>query len=138
MVLMKMRVFWYAFVHWTLLQEVRPMAQIVIAVDRFTFWLGVTIGVAAVLFIARYPTPVRAHPGYRRHLRHAALLCGLSTVLLGASVTSDFILVALQFRNDVTALVPILSIAAEIVSVGVIAFLIVKAARRLTRAESSL
>jgi hypothetical protein len=135
MLLMKARVFWYAFVQWTLTDEARAIAQRVASVDRNAFWLAAAIGIASLLYIARFPTPVRADERYRRRLRGAAWLFAFATVLLGVSVASDLVLAGLQFRTDVHALVPI---ALEIACIGVIASLVANAARRLARAESSL
>src|SRR5262249_16503311 len=65
MALMKVRVLWYAFVQWPLSEEARAMAQLVVTVDRYAFWLAAAIGIAALLSIARYPTPVRADAQFR-------------------------------------------------------------------------
>jgi hypothetical protein len=138
MVLMKARVFWYALVQWTLTDEARSLAQLVVSVDRDAFWLAAAIGIASLFYIARYPTPLRAGERYRRRLREAAWLFGFATALLGISVASDLVLAGLQFRSDVHALVPIASVALEIACIGVIAFLVANAARRLAHTESSL
>jgi hypothetical protein len=138
MVLMKGRVLWYAFVEWTLSEEARSTAQAVVTVDRYAFWLGAAIGIAALLYVASYPTPVRAHARFRRHLRRAAMLFGFATVLLGVSVLSDLVLSALQFRSEVEAVVPIASMAIEIGCVAAIAVRVANAARRVARAEASL
>jgi hypothetical protein len=135
---MKARVAWHAFIQTTLTAPPPPIAHIVIVVDRYAFWLAAATGVAALLYIARHPTPVHAHGRYRKHLRRAASLFVCATALLGVSVGSDLILAALQFRSDVGAVVLIASMAVEIGCVAVLAVMVASAARRVTRADISL
>lgn len=136
MVLMKLRVSWYAFVQWTMSEEARAAGQLALTVDRYAFWLAAAVGIATLLYIARYPTPARAHARFRRHLRRAAILFVLATVLLGVSVTSDLVLTAIQFRSERDALVPIASVGIEIGCIAFIAVLVANAARRMARAGS--
>jgi len=138
MALMKARMLWYAFVQWTLNEEARPIAQLFVTIDRYAFWLAAAIGTASLLYIAWYPTPVRAHAHYQKHLRRAAMLFVFTTVLLGVSVASDLILTALQFRSEFGALVPAASMAIEIGCIVAIVFLVANAARRLARSGIAL
>jgi len=137
LVMMKARVFWYAMVQWRLSEDVQTVANLVITVDRYAFWLAACIGAASLLYIARLHTPARLHADYQKHLRRAAGLFILATVPLGVSVMSDLALTVLQLRTvlGLAAVVPITSIAIEIGCIAVIAFMVGNAARRLARSE---
>ena len=45
LVAMKARVAWYSALQWSMSEDARPLAAIVLAVDRFAFWLAAVIGI---------------------------------------------------------------------------------------------
>ena len=75
LVAMKARVAWYAALQWSMSEEARPLAAIVLAIDRFAFWLAAVVGIGALLYAGRHRIPGIPGPGYRRQLRRARLLC---------------------------------------------------------------
>jgi hypothetical protein len=138
MLMMKARIFWYAFVGWTLDESARPLASFIVKVDRFAFLLAAAIAIASLLYLARYRTPVRHHASYRKHLHRTAALFILATIPLGVSVTGDLVLTALQLRSELStaAVIPLASLSIEIGCLGAVAYLIVDAARRVASAEA--
>ena len=137
---MKARVAWYSALQWSMSEDARPLAAIVLAIDRFAFWLAAIIGIAALLYIARHRVPGVFGPGYRRQARRARLLCACAAASLAVTVISDGVLTALQLGMEIRAeaAVPILSMAVEIACAGVVACLILNASRRAGSIEALL
>ena len=103
LVAMKARVAWYAALQWSMSEDARPLAAIVLAVDRFAFWLAAVVGIGALLYAGRHRIPGAAGPGYRRQLRRARLLCACAAASLSVSVISDGVLTALQLGTELRA-----------------------------------
>ncbi len=136
MIMMKARVLWYVFVQWTLNDSARTLAGFVIALDKVAFWMAAVIAIGSLLYLAQRRTPMQLHARYRRHLHRTAFILKLSAILLGISVSGDLVLTALQLRNlSLEASIPILSLSIEVGCLGVIAYLIIDAARRVTSAR---
>jgi len=140
LVAMKARLAWYAAVQWSLSEEVRSIARVVVTVDRYAFWSAVALGLAALFSIARYRAHSVIPDVVRRHLRRASFLCAGAAVSLAISVISDGALTALQIGTDVClgAIIPIVSMAVEIACAGGVIVLIVATARRSARIEAAL
>ena len=126
-VAMKARVTWYASTQWGLSDEVKAVSGIVGLIDRYTFWLSIVVGIACWAYISSRRTPAAFHPSYRKQLHRFLLLCSIATGGLIASVISDGILTVLRlFETEfsVDFLVPIFSMAIEIVCATVLVFCI--------------
>jgi hypothetical protein len=128
---MKARIAWYATLQWTMSEDAREFGARVISIDRFAFWLAAALGAGALIAIARHRVPA-FHPGYRKQLRGAFLLCGGAAGALAVSVISDGVLTALQVGTDLCAgaAVPLLSMAVEVACAGVVIVLILNTMRR--------
>ena len=50
---MKARVAWYAALQWSMSEDARPLAAIVLTIDRFAFWLSAIVGIGALLYAGR-------------------------------------------------------------------------------------
>jgi hypothetical protein len=122
---MKARIAWYAAMQWAIDDDMRAVSGVVVLVDRYAFWLSVIIGIGGWVYIRSREIPVAFYPAYRRQLRCFFALCGAAAAALVVSVISDAVLTALQLRGtglSAMSLVPILSMALEIVFVGILAF----------------
>jgi hypothetical protein len=120
---MKARLAWYAAVQWAISDDMRAVSGLVVLIDRYAFWASVIIGVGGWVYIRSRQIPVAFHPVYRRQLRRFFLLCGAAATALVVSVASDAVLTALQLRGaelSATSLVPILSMAIEVVCVAIL------------------
>jgi len=137
---MKARVAWYGVVQWTTHEEARALDARVLSIDRFAFWSAVVVGLGALGYINRDRIPAVFHPGCRKELRRALLLCVSATGFLVVSVMSDGVLTALQLGTDLcpASVIPIISMAIEIVCVGVVVFLILDTMRRAASMEALL
>jgi hypothetical protein len=137
---MKARVAWYAVVQWTLSEEVRPLGAIVLAIDRYAFWIAVVIGIGALLYIGRYCVPAIPRSTYSRHLRRAVLLCAVAASSLAVSVIADGVLTALQVGTDLCpqCVIPIVSMAVEIACAGAVIILILNTVRRVNAHQALL
>jgi hypothetical protein len=136
-VTMKSRVAWYAVAQWTTSDDVKEVGAIAGLVDHYSFWFSVVVGIAGFAYISgRRISPV-LDAGYRRQLRLSFVLCLVAATALTVSVISDGVLTALQLRGTefcAGALVPVISMAFEVMGVGVLAVHI----RCLTRRAASV
>jgi len=122
---MKARVAWYAAMQWAISDDLRAAGSLAITIDRYAFLASVVIGFSGWIYIQSRRIPVAFDPAYRRKLRRFFLLCGAAAAALVVSVISDAVLTALQLRGtglSAEFLVPILSMAIEIVCVGILIF----------------
>src|SRR5581483_1087832 len=125
------RLMWYALVQWTIADDARAAAGLVLAVNRYAFWMAVLIGLGALFHIGWRAAPARLHAGYRSHLRRATLLFSAATAALAVSVTGDLILMALRLKLTPDSIVPIASVAFLIV-------MIARASRLMARTAGAL
>lgn len=124
-VAMKARLVWNAATQLAISDDMRAISAPVSVIDRYAFWLALTIGLGGWIYIRSREVPATFYPAYRRQLRRFVLLCGATAAALVVSVISDGVLTALQLYGtglSAMSLVPILSVAIEIACVG---FLIV-------------
>jgi len=137
--MMKARVAWYAVVEWTMAEDARAVAGVVLTINRYAFWIAIVIGIGALLHTARQSAPPRVHAGYRRHLRRAALLFSGAAAALAVSVTGDLILTALRVGTKLSAaaVVPLASMSVEVASIAIVIFMIANASRRMMRMARS-
>jgi hypothetical protein len=122
-VAMKARVAWYAAMQLAISDDLRAAGSLVITIDRYAFLLSVVIGLGGWIYIQSRRIPTAFDPAYRRQLRRFFLLCGAAAAALAVSVISDAVLTALQLSGtglSAEFLVPILSMAIELVCVGIL------------------
>ena len=138
--MMKARLVWYALVKWTITEDARAAAGLVLTVNRYAFWMAVLIGLGAMFHIGRRSAPARFHAEYRSHLRRATLLFSAAAAALAVSVIGDLILTTLRVGMKFTpdSIVPIASLSVEIASVAIVVIMIAKASRLMARAAGSL
>jgi hypothetical protein len=101
-------------------------------------WL-LAIGVVSWAYIGSRPVSATCHAAYRDQLKRCLLLCIAAAVPLIASVVTDVILTGLRVfeaRLPPSALVPLLSMAAEIALAGVLLFQIRKSIQRAALVSS--
>lgn len=137
---MKVRVAWYAAANWTVSEDLRQLAAAVLAIDRFAFWLSVIVGLIALFSIGYLRVPAVLQTEYCRRSRRVVFLCAVAALSLIVSVISDGILTVLQLAGELreAAVIPLVSMAVEIASVGAVIFLIVDAIHRGGRTDSLL
>jgi hypothetical protein len=140
-VTMKSRVAWYAVTQWTASDDMKAVSGIVGLIDRYSFWSSVIIGIGGWAYInSRRISPI-LDATYRKQLRLSFILCLVATTSLTVSVVSDGVLTALQLRGTdfyAGSLVPIFSMAIEVVCVGILAFQIRCMTRRATSTAALL
>jgi len=134
---MKARVAWYAVTQWAASDDMKAVSGIVGLIDRYSFLFSVVIGVGGWAYVSSHRISPVLDVEYRKQLVRFFILCIAATTLLVLSVVSDGVLTALklrgvQFRAD--SVIPVLSMAIEVICIGVLAFQM----RRMTwRARSA-
>lgn len=122
---MKARVAWYSAMQWVISDDMKAVSGLVVKIDRYAFWLSLIVGLGGWVYIRSPGIPASFHPAYRRQLRRFFLLCIIAAVALVVSVVSDGVLTALQLLGtglSAKFLIPIVSMAIEIVCVGILVF----------------
>jgi hypothetical protein len=122
---MKARIAWYAVMQCAVSDDIRTVSGIVGSIDRYAFWLSVIISIAGWAYVCGRGIPAEFHPGYRNQLRRFRWLCTAATGALIVSVISDAMLTALRLPGaelSGESLLPIFSIAIEVVCAGVLVF----------------
>jgi len=103
-------------------------------IDCFAFCLAVLCGIAGWAYVGRRPAPTAFDPSYQRQLRWFLLLCTLAAGGLIASVICDGLLTALRLSGwefSVDFLIPLLSMAIEIVCAALLVIHIRGITRRM-------
>jgi hypothetical protein len=130
---MKARIAWYAAMSWAVAADMRTFFSLVVSIDRYAFWLSLLTGLGSWIYIRSREVPAAFHPAYRRQLHRFFLVCGAAAAALVVCVAGDAVLTGLQVRGaglSVALLVPVLSMAIEIVGVAVLALEIRRVALR--------
>ncbi|HXL29472.1 MAG TPA: hypothetical protein VN968_09330 [Bradyrhizobium sp.] len=133
---MKARIAWIAAAQLAIGEDMRAVSGLVVLIDRYAFWLSVIIGLGGWAYIVSRRIPAGFYPAYRKQLRRFFVLCCAAAAALVVSVVSDGVLTALLLRGtELSAgfLVPVFSMAIEIVCVGILVFHI----RGITRRTAS-
>jgi hypothetical protein len=137
---MKLRVAWYAAMEWTLSEEMRPLAALVLAVDRTAFWLAVVIGLGTFLYIGSRRVAGVPDAACRKQHRLAVFLCGAAVGSIAVTVIGDGVLTAFQLGSNGTAqwVVPVVSLAFEMACVAAVVAMMAVTVRRAAQARALL
>jgi len=127
---MKTRVAWYAHTQWTIAQDMKPISELIGAIDRYAFWLSVVVGIACWAYISSRRIPPAFGPEFRKQFRNFLFLYVASICALFVSVVSDCILTVLRLHGPEWSMkiaIPIALLAIEIACVCVLATQVRKA-----------
>jgi hypothetical protein len=130
---MKARIAWYALQQWSIQEHWRALANAVLQIDRFAYWLAVILGIGAFALIL-------VGPGRQKRLRGAFLCSAAAIGALVVTVISDGVLTTLQLDMTLRAgsLPPLAAMALEIAAAGTSVFLILDTRRRAALAAGLL
>lgn len=124
-VAMKTRVAWYAATQWSIRDDWTAISRTIGIIDHYTSLSSVFIGIAACAYICSRRTPIAFCPAYHSHLRRWILICVAAMGALIASVISDGALTVLRLLGgnlSAAFLIPVVSMAIEIVCTGIVVF----------------
>jgi hypothetical protein len=136
---MKARLAWYGAVPIPLAEDARALAEAVLAIDRWAFWLAVLTGLAGWMYIDSRRVPGGLTPEYRAQLRRFALLCSAAACALVVCVAADGMLTSLRLLRaqwSIALLVPLISIAIEIACATLLVSRLRAMARRAARTSA--
>jgi hypothetical protein len=117
---MATRLTWYDLTHWGLCENLVELNEKVGLVDRSAFWLAAAGGAAGWF--------------YRGQLQRFAVLCAIASGGVIACVICDGVLTALRLSGweySADFLVPLFSMAVEVVCAGVLAYYVRDLPRRI-------
>jgi hypothetical protein len=135
LLVMKARVAWYGIAQWQLDDQARALAATVGVVDACSFWLAAALTVSGWLYVIGKPAAASS-AALCRQLRHVICLNSAAVTALAISVTCDAALTALRLLGrglSVQSLIPLSSMAAESVLVGLLIFKIGGLMARMSR-----
>jgi hypothetical protein len=131
---MKGHIAWYVAMQWAINDEMRPLATAIGTLDRYAFWIATFVGAAAWAFGTRYRRPSDYfYVKYTRYFRRFCLVACTTAAALSVSVLSDAALATIRLAStnpSIAFVIPILSIALELVGAGTLIVLIRSLARR--------
>ena len=136
---MKARLAWYGVMPVPLAQDARALAEAVLAIDRWAFWLAVLTGLAGWMYIDSRGVPGGLTPEYRAQLRRFALFCSAAAGALVVCVAADGALTSLRLLGaqwSIAFLVPLISIAIEIACATALVSSLRAMARRAARTSA--
>ena len=134
---MKARLAWYGVMPVPLADGMRALGEIVLAIDRWAFWLGLLAAAAGWLYIDSRRPPERFTREYRTQLRWFSALCSAATAALVVCVAADGALTLLRLTGaqwSVGFLVPIFSMAIEVACALALVSCLLAMARQASRA----
>lgn len=142
-VTMKTRLAWYAATRWVLSDDVKALAKAIGLIGACAFYVSVIVGIAACAYLVlrRMPPPTVLCATQGNRLRHILFLGGVSAAALSISVIGDGVLTAVRLAGKdlaVELLVPIASMAIEIVCTGILIFSIRAIVARMVHAAALL
>jgi hypothetical protein len=133
---MKGRVAWYAAAPGTTGNDLGSIVAIVSSVDRYAFWFSVIAGIGCWLYIGTRRFPRVFDSLFHKQLDRFLLVSTAMITALMASVVSDGILTVIALSGAGFSggpLVPILSMAIEILCAGLLALHIRTTTRRVAQ-----
>lgn len=141
-VAMRGRVAWYGLMQWALIDSLRPVGKVVLAIDRAAYILAFLLGAVFWAYISSRRVSPRCHAACRAQLKWGLLLAIAAACPMVVSVIADAMVTALRLleeRPPVSVFfVPLLSIAVEVAFATVLVIAIGKTLRNTRRASSLL
>jgi len=139
---MKGRLAWYGLMQWALSDTLQPVGKVVLAIDRAAYILAFLLGAVGWAYISSRRVSPWFHAGCRAQLKRSLLLAIAAACPMLVSVIADAVVTALRLleeRPPVSMfLIPLLSIAIEVVFAAVLLITIGKTLRNTLRASSLL
>jgi hypothetical protein len=110
------RVAWYGWMQWPAGDELRAANAIALPVVRLTFVMAFILALMALTYAMTRRAPARLHAAFGREIRRGLALGAIAVLALFAAIATETVLTGIRFVEsdvDASALVPVLSLAAE-------------------------
>jgi hypothetical protein len=140
-VAMKGRVAWYDLMQWEMSRNLRIVSAIGLPIDRYAFMLALGMALIGYVYIGTRRAPAEFHTAYGKELNRCIALCGAAAGALLLSVATETVLTGIRLFGTewrAAALIPALSLAAEIALASVLILHIRATIRRAAVASSLL
>jgi hypothetical protein len=135
------RVAWYGLMQWDMSQDLKTVSAIGLPIDHYAFMLAQGMALIGYGYIGTRRVPTAFDIAYGRELNRCIILCGAVASALLLSVAIETVLTCLRlFEAEwrAAALIPALSLAAEIAFASLLIFYICATIRRRAVASSLL
>jgi hypothetical protein len=134
LLLMRGLIAWYAAIQWAISDDMQPLAAMIGIVTRYAFGTATLVGAAAWAYGSRHRLPPDyAYGKYSRHLHRFCMLSSIATAALAVCVLSGGALTTIRLASttpSIAFLIPVLSIALELLGAGALVILIRTLARQ--------
>jgi hypothetical protein len=139
---MKGRVAWYGLMQWTLSDTLRPLGSIVLAIDRAAYIVAFLVGAVGWAYISSRNVSPRYDTACRSQLKWSLRFAVAATCPMVVSVIADAVVTTLRLFEEQPPMsvfvIPLLSIAIEVVFAAVLLIAIGGMMRNTLRASSLL
>jgi hypothetical protein len=138
---MKARIAWYVQTQWSLSADMRVASANIGLIDSCAFWLSVVVALIGLAYLASCRIRAASYASYRQRLRRFSFLCALAATGLIVSVVCDGVLTLARLSETQASarfLIPVASMAFEIICAGALVFQIRCAMQRTTSAGALL
>jgi hypothetical protein len=135
---MKSRLAWYGLMQWMLTADLQDYGRLGLAINRCTFTLALLLGIAGWVYIGSRQVSATFHTSYRDQLRRGLAIAIAAACPLILSIVTDTVMTGLRLSSvqaGALALVPLLTIAAEMTLAILLVTEIYKTVRRAGRAS---
>jgi hypothetical protein len=132
---MKLRVTWYDLTHWPLHHDFQAIYAGALVIDRYAFTTALAVAAAGLALMGISRAPGVLHRRYARRLRGGAALCAIAATALSLSVGIEAVMTGLRLAaagSTVAAIVPVLTVAAEVGVAALLGVNVLSAIRRAT------
>jgi hypothetical protein len=136
---MELRSAWYTAMQWVIGDEMRRIAALVGAADRYAFLIAMATALGALIYVSGRGIPTVFRVQHRNYFRRVRLLCVAATASLTVSIATDAALLSIRMAaTDPSAafFIPILLVAFEIACAGALVAMIRDLAQRTTSAAA--
>jgi hypothetical protein len=139
---MKGRSAWYDFMEWERLTgHLKDVAAMSVSIDHNAFRIALAVGIVGLGYIASRRAPMSFEVAYRSQVTRCVVLSAVTAVALLTSVVADAVITGLRLSAvhlAPAALLPVLSIAAEMALVSALVLHIRTTLRRAASVSSLL
>jgi hypothetical protein len=139
LVTMNARGAWYGWTQWGVSAELAALRRIGLSIDLYAYAIALAIGLVGWAYIGTRRRAASFDAPYRDQMKRCLLLCAVAAIPLIATVATDTVLTALRLCETeprLIALVPIVTMAGEIVFAAVLVVQLRKAMKRASLASS--
>lgn len=131
------RVAWYRITRWKVDQALQGITEVGLAIDRYAFMFALVTALIAWVYIGTRRAPLWPDIDYARELSRCTALCAAVASALAVAVAIESVLTVSRLMGSkvwTAALIPVLTLTAEMAAAGLFMFCLHTTVRRRAQA----